>query len=50
MSKTGTTVFLAIKKHMVGSVFIRFKGKHLKIEEKIMFVTKKINFSAKVFF
>ena len=47
--KQGTMVFLVIKKHTVGSAFIRYTGGHFKIEEKLMSVTKKITFLQKFF-
>ena len=48
--KQGMTVFLAIKKHTNGSVFIRFTGKHFKIEEIKTFVIRNFDFSTKVVF
>ena len=44
------TVFLAIKNHTIGSVFIKFTSKHFEIEEILIFVIKFFNFSAKGFF
>ena len=49
-SKQGMTVFLAIKKHTNGSVFIRFTGKHFEIEEIKTFVIIFKKISTKVFF
>ena len=48
--KQGMTVFLAIKTHTNGSVFIRFTGKHFKIEEIKTSVIKIVIFSTKVVF
>ena len=48
--KTGTTVFLAIKKHTIGSGVIRFTSKHLKFEDIFMIVNIFLNIFFKIGF